>query len=991
MRKRISSRGKLPVGGSRFNPLKVQVSKTRPITRSVTTPTVRGRKRLEDRFYPWLRWPTRETLRFSWRKFFIVLGGFVAVLVLGIAITFAIVVRDLPNPHQLSAAPDQSTKLLDRNGKLLYSFYGDQNRTLLTSDQISPNIKQATVALEDATFYQNPGFALKGIARAVFCRISHTCVAGGGSTITQQYVKNALLTQDQTLSRKIKDLFLAVETEQVYTKDEILTGYLNTISYGGSVYGIEAASQMYFGKSAKDLTLAEAATLASIPQRPAYYSPYGSHLDGLFRRKDYTLDRMAEVGYITQDQANAAKNEAPNLANPDFSQRSNLLAPHFVFYVRQQLLDFVQAQNNVDAQTAENLLDTSGYVVTTSLDLDTQKLAESIMADMGPSTVKTWGASNAALTSVDPNNGQILAMVGSIDYGTSKSGNTNFANALLQPGSSFKPIVYATSFDKTTKMSPASVLYDLQTDFGGGYTPQNYNGKFNGPVTVRTALAGSLNIPAVKTLGIVGVPAALDTAKRLGITSLNDTANYGLSLVLGAGEVRPVELANAYASFENGGKHYNLTPILNIKKDGKLVKDFTTDQPTQALEPDIAAEITSILSDNNARSFVFGTHSALTMSDRPVAAKSGTTQSNRDAWTVGYTPQIVTAVWVGNNEANKTMNKGADGSVVAAPIWNRFMREYLKGKPVVNFTVPDDLKTITVDRLSGKLPTDQSPQDQRITDIFASWQIPTANDDVHVLVKIDKTTGALATDLTPAEDIVQQFYIKIHSEKPDNPNWENPVQAWAAANGGGPPPPSATDTVHVEANRPTISITNPTANSTLTGTFNLSANPGGPAPITKVEFFINNVSVGSRTEAPWTIQYDSSSLPPGTQIVTATATNNLGLTRSDQVTVNKPGSDTTAPAAVTSVKVSKTGGRSVHITWENPSDSDLASVNIYQSTSSGVLGARAQNVSATPGTAGQVDLSNLPLGTIYFTLRPVDTTGNENASGDQTSFLVTGP
>jgi membrane peptidoglycan carboxypeptidase len=456
-----------------------------------------------------------------------------------------------------------------------------------------------------------------------------------------------------------------------------------------------------------------------------------------------------------------------------------------VFFVRQQLIDFIGG----DPTDAEKKLDQEGYVVKTSLDLEAQGLAESVMQDMGPSTVKKYGASNAALTAVDPKTGEVLAMVGSIDYEDSKSGNTNYANALLQPGSSFKPFVYATTFDKVHKKSPASIFFDLQTDFGN-YVPQNYDGRFRGPVTIRNSLAQSLNIPAVKALENTGIKDAIGTATRLGISSLTNTDAYGLSLVLGAGEVRPVEMANAYAGFANGGKHNNLRPILTIEKDGKMVKDFRTDEPTQALEPEVAYQITSILSDNNARTPVFGARNNLTLSDRPVAAKSGTTNSNRDAWTVGFTPQISVAVWVGNNEANKTMVKGADGSIVAAPIWKRYMQEYLKGKPIEQFTRPEGLKDVTIDMLSGKLPTDQSPSDQRITDMFAEWQIPTDFDDVHTKVKIDRVTGKLATDITPPEDIEELVYFYVHSEHPDNPNWEGPVQAWAAANGGNSRPPT---------------------------------------------------------------------------------------------------------------------------------------------------------------------------------------------------------
>jgi penicillin-binding protein 1C len=945
------------------------------------------------RIFKRLPWPTRGTFKFTWKKIAIFAGSFVVVLILALGITFALVVKELPNPKELSSkSQDQSTKLLDRNGNLLFNFYDEKNRTLLKSEDISDNIKKATVALEDATFYEHPGFAVKGLARAVFCRLYPNCgrTAGGGSTITQQYVKNALLSSEQTATRKLKDLILAIEVEQVYSKEEILTGYLNEIPYGGSIYGVEAASQAFFAKSAKDLTLTEAATLASIPQRPTYYSPYGSHLDALFRRRDYTLDRMAIVGYITQEEADAAKKEAPNAENPTFAKRNSIIAPHFVFYVRQKLLDFMQEEGELDAQVAESKLDTAGYIVTTSLDLDTQRLAEGVMQEMGPGMVKKYNASNAALTAVDPRTGEILAMVGSIDYEESKSGNTNFANALLQPGSSFKPFVYATSFDKDHKFSPASITYDLQTDFGN-YVPQNYDGKFRGPITNRSALAQSLNIPAVKNLGLSSIKDAISTAERLGITSLtNKPTDYGLSLVLGAGEVRPVEMAGAYGTFSNNGLKHTLRPVITIEKEGAMIKDYRKDEPVQAIEPEVAYQITSILSDNAARAPIFGTRSNLVLSDRPVAAKSGTTNNNRDGWVVGYTPQISTAVWVGNNEAGKTMTKSADGSVVAGPIWKRFMQEYLKGKPVEQFVRPDGLKEVTIDRLSGKLPTDQSPTDQRVTDLFAEWQIPKDFDDVHKKVRVDKVTGKLATDLTPAENIEERFYFKVRSEQPNNPNWEIPVQEWAKANGGSTPPPTESDDLHTEANRPTVKFTSPASGSTVSGTFTMSADAGGSQEINRVEFFINNVSVGNRTSAPWSVTYDAASLGAGSQILEVVATNVLGLKRSDQITIVKSG-DVTPPGKVTSASITKIANRGARLSWTNPIDSDFSSVNIYQSFVAGVLGSKVRNLPGSPGAAATTDFTGLALGPIYFTLRPLDASGNENPDSAQLTIIITGP
>lgn len=971
-------------------------AKTRGTIRSKRRGTPKATKRSVRRILPRTRLTWKQRLnprnwfrKVTWKSFLIGLAIFFAVLAVGATGVFAYYVRDLPNPKQLSSRNVvESTKILDRNGKTLYNFHGEENRTIVKGDQVSDYVKKATIATEDARFYKHYGFDLQGILRAVRNRVTGQGLTGGGSTITQQYIKNALLTSEQTPDRKLKELILAIEIEQIYSKDEILTGYLNEIPYGSNSYGIEAAAQTYFNKSAKDLTLSESATLVAIPQAPTYYSPYGSHQDRLFIRKDYILDRMVETGSITKEEAEAAKLAAPTLDNQNFAQ-PNLVAPHFVFYIREQLIDRMADTLGTDRQIAEQNLDKAGYTVTTSLDMDTQTMAQKIVSEIGPDMVKKYKATNAALTAVDPKTGEVLAMVGSIDYNNSKSGNTNFAASLLQPGSSFKPFIYATAFSEPNKYSPASITYDLPTDFGK-YKPNNYDGKFRGPITNREALAQSLNIPAVKNFYLAGVDNSIQTAQRLGISTLTrDPSEYGLSLVLGSGEVKPVEMAAAYAAFANEGMSNGVKSILKIEKDGQIVKDYTKDAATKAIEPEVAYQIASILSDNKARTPVFGSRNALTLPDRPVAAKTGSTENNRDAWTVGFTPQISVAVWVGNNDANKTMTRGADGSYVAAPIWNKFMTEYLKGKPVEQFKRPDTIKEVTVDKLSGKLPGDNSPADQRITDIFAPWQIPTKTDDVHVKVKIDKVSGKLATNLTPADQIEERYFFNVHSEVPSLPGWENAVKAWALANGGGTNAPTETDDVHTPDNKPTISIISPTTGSRLSGDFNIEVNVGGNSPITQVEFFINGVSIGKKTESPWSISYNAKDLPSGSQIIQATTTNSLGLTDTTQVTVSQD-KDSTAPANVEKVSIANGSvlmNTPFNLSWLNPSDPDLAKVKIYRSNTLGTIGQMIAEVSATPGSTGtaSIPVTNLSAGNYYFTLRPVDNNGNENQSMNQKS------
>ena len=933
--------------------------------------------------------------KWSWKKFAIGFGLFVAAILIGTSAVFAYYVRDLPNPQAIQEKQlSQSTRILARDRTPLYNFHGDQNRQLVTGDKISPFVKQAAVSVEDASFYKDYGFSFKGVARAVIAHIPIVRrllpagdLAGGGSTITQQYIKNAEnWNSDATLSRKLKELILAVEVERRYSKDQILTNYLNIIPYGSSAYGIEAASQTYFGIDASQLTLSQAATLAAIPQAPTTYSPYGNHTKLLFERKDFVLGRMVATGYISQAQAEAAKIAAPSAMSPTFKQQNDLTAPHFVFYVRQQLIDFIGG----DAQTAEQKLDQAGYEVTTSLDIPTQKMAQGTIDSLAPATLKKYDASNACLTSVDPRSGEILAMIGSVAYDGPNSGNTNFCTARLQPGSTFKPFIYATQFSPGHTASPSSITYDLVTNFSTsaqGYTPTDYNGscEYCGPVTNRNALDASLNISAVKNFYMAGVKQSIETAQKLGISTLDrDPGFYGLPLVLGSGSVQPVEMANAYAAFANGGQHFALRPILKIVEAGVTIKDYTKDLPTKVLEPETAYEINNVLSDNAARTKIFGSRSALTLGpDRPVAAKSGTTQNNRDAWTIGYTPSIATAVLVGNNLDNKTMVPGSDGSYVAAPIWNSFMKQYLTGKPVEKFEVPSTIKTVTVDKLSGKLPSTQTPQDDLVTDIFAPWQVPTTNDDVHVTVNIDTTSGRLATALTPASSISPKTYFSIHSEELTLPNWEGPVQAWAAANGG-TRPPTETDNVHTEANLPTVQITSPSNGSTVSGSFTISANPEGPSPITTVEFFLNNVSIGSSSQAPWSITYQASQLASGSQTIKAVATNSLGLTAVAQISVSGSSGNTTPPDKISDLSGTAIAGKhTIQFAWTNPSNADLAKVNIYISTKSDPTannGAQPISVSAIANSQGSYSLNtDGNIGTTYFAMvRPVNASGIEN-------------
>jgi membrane peptidoglycan carboxypeptidase len=768
--------------------------------------------------------------RFSFKKFLKIflwtVLGVVLLTVLSVVGIFAYYKPQLPNPDQLvNRQINQTTHILDRNGNNLYDIHGEENRTLVTGSQISPYIKQAEVATEDANFYHEYGFSPTGIIRAILVRIPILNrflpageLAGGGSTITQQYVKNALLSDSETISRKIKELILSIEVEQIYTKDQILTGYLNEIPYGSGAYGIEAAARTYFNVDAKDLTLSESAILAAIPQAPTYYSPYGNHLDDLFARKDYILDRMVATGYITKAQADAAKVAAPSPNNLNFREQANLVAPHFDFYIREQMINILDPS---DPQKAEQMLDDNGYTITTSLDLPTQKMAESIISTMGPEMVKKYNASNAALVAIDPKTGQIIAMVGSIDYYNSYSGETNFATALLQPGSSFKPIMYATAFNQQHGLAPGTIVQDTPADFGG-YKPMDYDLQFRGNLTIRQALAESLNIPAVRTINQIGIPDTISTAKKLGIDTINQPADhYGLTLALGSAEVPPVEMANAYATFADQGVYHPLTPILTVTQNGKTIYDFTkTHTGNQAITPEVAYEITNILADLNAKKPTFGSTVAyLSLAgNRPAAVKTGTSENFRDGWTIGYTPSIATAVWVGNNKPNQTMHNASDGVMVAAPIWQKFMNTYLSGSKVEQFPIPSDITTTTIDTVSGKIATDLTPAQDKITDIFAPWQLPQGTDNIHVQSTLD-------------------FVV-------------------------------------------------PTADQYVNGPTVISLNPGGPRPVTQVQVYVNDNLVGTLTQAPWTVNFDFSTLPNGPATIKAIATNDQNITTTTQINVN---------------------------------------------------------------------------------------------------------
>jgi 1A family penicillin-binding protein len=622
--------------------------------------------------------------RHPYGKIALVLGG-LFLLVLGVIILW---IATTPIPALNTFDPSKfsnSTRIYDRTGKvLLYDLDHNIKRSTVPLSDISPNLQNATIAIEDASFYNHGGISLTGIARSFLADIMQHSFAQGGSTITQQVVKNTILNGKKSIIRKVQEWILSIRLEHRYTKAQILEFYFNVTPYGGTIYGAQVASHTFFGKDAKDLDIAESAYLAAIPQLPTYYSPFGTNRAALDTRKNLVLGRMKELGYITADQYSQAKVEKVAFSQ---QQDNSIIAPHFVFYIQQ----YLEQKFGPDVAT-------QGLTVITTIDADLQNKAETTVHDYAITNQKKFKASNAALMAIDPKTGQILAMVGSRNYfDTAIDGNYNAALALRQPGSSFKPFVYAAALQKG--YTPETAIFDLPTQFSTTcsptdttndippcYSPGNFDGNFRGPMTFTTALAQSINVPAVKTLYLAGISNVLTLAKNMGITTLGKTSDYGLSLALGAAEVRLIDLTSAYAAFANNGVVNEPTGLLSVTDSTGAVLESYAAAPHQTIEPAIAQEISSMLSNNTARFPEYPANNPFHFPGYDVAAKTGTTNESRDAWTVGYTPSIAIGVWAGNND-NTPMVKEIAGYIVA-PMWNTVMQYALKKYPQEFFTAP---------------------------------------------------------------------------------------------------------------------------------------------------------------------------------------------------------------------------------------------------------------------------------------------------------------
>lgn len=745
--------------------------------------------------------------------------------------------KDLPDPNTINEGRiTESTKIFDASGQHLLYEIGEAKRTTVPLDKISSHLVQATLATEDDNFYKHHGIEIFGILRGLILKPLSGERVQGGSTITQQLIKNSILSPERTLQRKVKEAVLAIELEQRFGKDEILAMYLNTIPYGSRAYGVEAAAQTFFNTTAANVTLAQATALAALPQAPTYYSPYGSHIEDLKGRQEYILSRMASLNMITPEQAEATKKEKLVFQPAHESIR----APHFVFYVKELL----------EQEFGERIVDQGGLRVITTLDMRLQTIAEETLKARQAQLTKL-GASNAALVAINPKNGDILAMTGSIDYFNEEiDGNVNVAIRHRSPGSSIKPFVYAAAFMKG--YTPNTMLVDAETDFGQGYRPKNYDLSQHGPLTMRQALANSLNVPAVETLYLAGVKQATKLAHDMGMESLTDPDRYGLSLVLGGGEVRLLDEVSAYGVFANDGLRFPSRAVLKVEDKESTIFDANENPPTgqQVLPSQISRLVTNILSDNSARALIFGTGSPLQLGSRPVAAKTGTAQEFRDGWTMGFTPSLAAGVWTGNND-NTPMKSRSDGVVTAGPIWNSFMRQALAGTPIEHFVAPEPQPNLPHGTLRGELP-----------EVKAKWVAETNTAytvDCPINIGQVKTFKELHSTL---------FYVRRDNPQgpppdtaesdPQFDNWESAVSIWRDKHNAEKKDipeepiyvaslPTPTCNIGNEEDIPKVRIIEPNTTILRSSPVTIEAEVESPQSLKEVRFLLDGQEIANRT------------------------------------------------------------------------------------------------------------------------------------------------
>jgi 1A family penicillin-binding protein len=751
---------------------------------------------------------------------FAAVAAFVLLFFLAVAAAvfgYATIARELPAPAELQERQTEfvSSKIYDRDGYLLYEVMDPHGgrRTYVPLEDISQHVINATIATEDRDFWLHPGFDPIAIARAIYYVLTEREIVSGASTIPQQLARMVLLPDErfeQSARRKIREIVLAAELTRVYPKQTILEIYLNELNYGNQSYGIQAAAETYFNVDAADLKLAQASFLAGLPQAPAAYDPFGNGLERALARQEDVLALMVKDGHISQEAAEqaAAEMRAHTFGAPQLDMTT---APHFVFYVR-RIVEDMYGPNA--------LYRGAGLRIYTTLDLELQKLARQAVHN-GVTGVADRGATNGALVALDPSTGHILALIGSVDFhDESIDGQVNVALRCRQPGSSIKPLTYVAAFERG--WTPATVLWDVRTEFPDGanppYVPLNYDRKYHGPVSLRDALANSYNVPAVEALQFVGIEGLLEMANRLGVESLvhpelhcpeypyDQPPTYGLALTLGGGEAKLLEMTGAFAVFANQGMRMEPSPILRIEDSrGNVLVDNNAPIGERAIKPEHAYLITDILADDQARCAAFSCPSILELS-RPAAAKTGTTDDYRDAWTIGYTPDLVTGVWVGNSDNSPMEN--LPGAAGAGPIWHNFMETAHEGLPVHNFERPPGVVEYEVCAISGAQPTQYCPE--RETEIFAQDQPPPdESHDWYQMVEVDAFTGLRANEHCP-DHVIERLTLDIADER--GREW---VQAHPGELGDLPLAPLEYCTTSTE--RPTVFISQPTSGEQVQG------------------------------------------------------------------------------------------------------------------------------------------------------------------------------
>jgi len=763
-------------------------------------------------------------------------GAIVVGFILSFAV-FAWYARSLPSPGKLSQTTGYSTVFYDRDGKVLYDMYKDKNRVPVDFNEISDNLKKATIAIEDKNFYQHAGFSQTGILRAMFNIVLHHRLEGG-STITQQLIKNVLLDSSRTASRKIKELILAIAAEKKYTKDQILEMYLNEAPYGGIFWGVGSAAKGYFDKEPKDLTLTECAILAGLPQNPSYYSPFSGENDAWRGRAKDVLRRMREDKYITtaQEQASLKQLVQYKFTSPNLT----ISAPHFVFYVKEL----------IEKEFGSKILD-QGLKIKTTLSLESQTSAEKIVKEE-IKKIKDYHVGNGAAVVLDSQSGEILAMVGSYDYNDEKYGKFNVATlGTRQPGSTMKPITYALAFEKG--YTPATLLMDVSTVFPNqgdkDYVPVNYDGKFKGPVQLRFALGNSLNIPAVKLLAMVGVRDFMQKSTDMGIETLAPTQEnlnkFGLAITLGGGEVTLLDLTKAFSVFARSGNYRDSSAILEISDyKGKTIYKKKDTKEQKVFSPEVSFLISHILSDNNARTDAFGPNSYLNIPGKTVAVKTGTTNDKRDNWTVGYTKGVTVGVWVGNNDNSEMDPKIASGITGASPIWYRLMSDLLKKHSDGIMDKPDKVKALTIDAAYGGLPKDGGATR---SEYFIDGTEPKDTSSVYKKIKISKSNGKLANEVEIRTGNYEEKEFIVFTESDpvstDGKNrWQEAINTWLNDQKDSKFHPPG-DTSDANADSVVVSIKSPNNESRIDSQdrkINIRVKIASLSPLKNVKVFINN-------------------------------------------------------------------------------------------------------------------------------------------------------